>query len=110
MNDFSDLLWTFNILVVNRKTAYTESEIMKWKKMFCCFEHDFLAGRKEAAKALHTLYYQQGQLEKLTHLHWGELLHLNSLLSDSYLVLFQMAENKIEAAPNGNSLSLVFYM
>lgn len=55
MNDFSDLLWTFNILIVNRKIAYTESEIMKWKKMFCCFEHDFLAGRKEAAKALHTL-------------------------------------------------------
>lgn len=56
------------------------------------------------------MYYQQGQLEKLTHLHWGELLHLNSLLSDSYLVLFQMAENKIEAAPNGNILSLVFYV
>lgn len=30
-----------------------------------------------------SVYYQQGQLEKLTHQHWGEVLHLNSLLSNS---------------------------
>lgn len=32
----------------------------------------------------------------------------NSLLSD--LVLFQVAEDKVEAAPNGDILSLVFYV
>lgn len=55
MNDFLDLLWTFNILVVNTKIAYTESEIMKGKKMLCCFERDFSAGRKEEARALNAL-------------------------------------------------------
>lgn len=49
MNDFPDLLWTFSILIVNTKIAYTESEIMKGKKMSCCFERDFSAGRKEEA-------------------------------------------------------------
>lgn len=34
----------------------------------------------------------------------------NSLLSDTDLVLFQVAENQVEAAPNGNILSLVFYV
>lgn len=55
MNGFLDLLWTFNILVVNTKTAYMESEIIKGKKMFCCFECDFCAGRKEEAQALKAL-------------------------------------------------------
>lgn len=32
----------------------------------------------------------------------------NSLLSDTDLVLFQVAENRVEAACNGNILSLVF--
>lgn len=38
-----------------QKIAHTESEIMKWKKMFCCFEPNFPAGRKTAAKTLHGL-------------------------------------------------------
>lgn len=33
----------------------------------------------------------------------------NSLLSNTDLVLFQVAENKAEAAPNGNISSLVLY-
>lgn len=69
----------------------------------------FPCWKEEGGKSsLCSVYYQQGQLEKLTHQHWGEVVHLNSLLSNSYLVLFQMAENKVEAASNGNSLFLMF--
>lgn len=38
------------------------------------------------------------------------MLHPNSLLSNSYMVLFEMAENKVEVAPNGNILFLVLYV
>lgn len=34
----------------------------------------------------------------------------NSLLSNTYLVLFQVAENKVEAALNGNILSHLSYV
>lgn len=40
----------------------------------------------------------------------GRTTSSNSLLSDTNLVLFQVAENKVEAAPNGDILSLVFYV
>lgn len=51
LHDFLDLLWTFSILVVNTKITYTESEVTKGNKMFCCFERDFSAGRTEEAWA-----------------------------------------------------------
>lgn len=54
-NEFPNLSWIFNILVVNTKIAYMESEIMKVKKMFFCFERDFFAERREQAQTLNAL-------------------------------------------------------
>lgn len=81
-----------------------EKNILLLWTWFSCWKEE---GGKSSSRSV---YYQQGQLEKLSHLHWGKVLYLNSLLSNSYLVLFQMAVNKVEAAPNGNILSFVFYV
>lgn len=89
MNDFPNLLWTFNILVVNTKIAYMESEIMKAKKMFCCFERDFFAGKREQARALNALCILLARpLGKAQSSVLGRSASSKSLLPNIKLVLF----------------------
>jgi len=100
-------LRTFNILVVNTKIAYTEVEIMKGKKMFCCFERDSLLEGRRRQELLTLCVLPTRPVGKAHSSALGRSNSSNSLLSDTDLVLFQVAEDKVEAAPNCNILSCV---